>query len=188
MTNDSRARRSRVQRVRVPAVLAGLISLAATAAPAADVWVGTRNPQTGQITVRTDVLKGTFADGTPVGSFAIQEVADGLLGVPNGFLLVRRTAPGGITCRTEATAVKFSGFKAYVDLDLLRIPVLLCANPVGVTCGSCRIERNLEGYYCACIKNGSIAGECEGRINDLLKQDFILDWLDPIPEPDPDPR
>lgn len=173
---------------KVSAALAAVACLsAASSASAGQLWVGTRNPSTGQITVRTEVLKPTFKDGTPVGSFAIREVKDGLLEISNGFLLIRRTAAGG-TCQTEATPVVRIAERLYLDLDAQSHVVLLCDNLSGPDCTSCRVERNIDGYYCACINNGNNYGECLSRMNSILKGEFILDWALPNPEPTPDPH
>ena len=182
------ARRSRAGSV--AAALAAVVCLGvASSASAAQLWVGTINPTTGQITVRTNGLKPTFADGTPVGSFSIREAKDGLFPISNGFLLIRRaTATSGGTCQTEATPVVKVAERLYLDLDALTHIVLRCTNPNFPDCTSCRVERNLDGYYCACINNGNNLGECLSRMNDILKGDFILDWALPIPEPTPSPH
>ena len=173
---------------KVLAALAAVACLAAaSSASAGQLWVGTRNPATGQITVRTEVLQPTFADGTPVGGFAIREVTDGLLSISNGFLLIRRTAAGG-ACQTEATPVVKIAERFYLDLDALTHTVLYCANPNNPECTSCRVERDLDGYYCACINNGSVHGECAGHANDVLKGEFNVEWALPIPEPTPSPH
>jgi hypothetical protein len=158
-----------------------------SSATAGSLWVGTRNPATGQITVRTAGLKPTFGDGTPVGGFSIREVTDGLFGTTH-YLLVRRTATGAAGgCQTEATGVARIADKFFLDLDASVHPVLYCAN-LFADCTSCRVEQNLDGYYCACINNGNVNGECEGRMNDILKGEFILEWALPNPDPTPSPH
>jgi hypothetical protein len=173
----------------VSAALAAVAGLAtASWASAGQLLVGTRNAATGQITVRTEVLRPTFADGTPVGNFAIREVTDGLLSISNGFLLIRRTAIGAGACQTEATPVVRIAEKFYLDLDALTHPVLECANPDFPDCTSCRVERNLDGPYCACINNGSVQGACASRMNEILKGEFIVEWALPVPDPSPSPH
>lgn len=173
----------------VSVAVAALACLAAaSSASAGQLWVGTRNPVTGQITVRTEVLQPTFGDGTPIGGFSIRQVTDGLLSISNGFLLIRRTAAvSGGTCRTEATPVLLVADRFLLDLDVLSHVVLFCAN-LNSDCTSCRVERDLDGYYCACINNGSVHGECEGRTNDILKGEFNVEWALPIPDPSPSPH
>ena len=172
----------------VSAAMAALVCLAAaSSASAGQLWVGTKNPVTGQVTVRTDGLKQTFPDGTPIGNFAIREVSDGL-GTSSVFLLIRRTAAtSGGTCQTEATPVARIADRFYLDLDALTHVVLYCTD-FHSDCTSCRVERNIEGYYCACINNGNLNGECESRMNDILKGVFIVEWALPIPEPSPSPH
>ncbi|HET9314142.1 MAG TPA: hypothetical protein VFQ51_01085, partial [Vicinamibacteria bacterium] len=156
------ARRSRAGSV--AAAMAAVVCLSGvSSASAGQLWVGTISP-TGQIAVRTQGLKPTFPDGTPVGSFSIREVTDGLLPISNGFLLIRRTAAGVGTCYTEATPVVRVAERLYLDLDALTHVVLKCQNPNYPDCTSCRVERNLEGYYCACINNGNNVGECLSRM------------------------
>ena len=186
MTNSLWARLRRAVDIRASALMAGFMSVAAVSAPAGELWVGTKNPVTGQFSVRTEALSTTFGDGTPVGSYSIQGPA-GVANISNGFLLVRRTAAGSESCRTEALGVHLHGTKAYLNLDVTQQIVLQCANPPNIACGSCRIERDLNGYFCACIKDGSIAGECLGMANDLLKGDLIVDWLGPDPDPEENP-
>lgn len=177
-----------MKRIVVSAVMAGAMLLSVLSASAdTELWVGTKNVSTGLFTVRTEALSPTFKDGRPVGSYSIVQSTDGLASISNGFLLVRKAAAGSGTCRTEALGVHFHGAKAYVNLDLSEYPVLSCANPPGIACGSCKIEHDLTGYFCACIKNGSVAGECLGTMNNLLKQDLIVDWIGPDPDPEENP-
>jgi hypothetical protein len=175
--------------VRSVSAAAAVMCLATvSSASAGQLWVGTINPTTGQITVRTDGLRPTFPDGTPVGSFSIREVHDGLLPISNGFLLIRRTAAGTGTCYTEATPVASIGGRLYLDLDALTHIVLRCTNPNYPECTSCLVDRNLDGYYCACINNGNNLGECLSHMNDVIKGVFIVEWALPIPEPSPSPH
>ena len=71
--------RSVFTRGMVSAVAAVACAAGASSASAGQLWVGTRNPATGLITVRTAGLKPTFADGTPVGAFSIREVKNGVV-------------------------------------------------------------------------------------------------------------
>ena len=173
---------------RVSAALAAVVGLASvSSASAGQLWVGTKNPVTGQFVVRTDGLKQTFPDGTPIGSFAIRQVTDGF-GISTGFLLVRRTSGYGGTCQTEATPVLRVADRLYLDLDASVHVVLRCINLQFPDCTSCRIEQNLDGIYCACVNNGNVYGECESRMNDILKGEFILEWALPNPDPTPPPH
>jgi hypothetical protein len=187
MSSMFEARKGRARRV--SAALAAVACLASvSSASAGQLWVGTRNPVTGQITVRNEVLKQTFPNGAPVGSYSIREVTDGLFEISNGFLLIRRTAAGVGTCQTEATPVIMIAGRLYLDMDAAVHVVLHCANPDFPTCTSCKVERDLEGYFCACVNNGDTVGECLGQANDILKGQFTVEWQLPIPDPTPSPH
>lgn len=147
-------------------------------ASAAEIAVGTLDPQTGRFKVNESVLSKTFADGTPVARFQIRYFSSMPHEISNGFFLMRGAPPVPGACRTEATRVKVHDGKAWLAIaaDLPKL-VIDCGGPVP-DCPMCQV-RNESDWSCGCFAAGQDSGQnCLTGVDTIPGDGFILDWLE----------
>ena len=171
--------RSSARRRLAGAAIALCLAVAASAS-AAEIAVGSLNPQTGKFKVNESVLSQTFADGTPVGTFQIRYFSSMPYDISNGFFLVRSAPPVPGACRTQATRVAVHDNKAWLSIsaDLPKL-VIDCGGPVPA-CQMCVIRADSD-WSCACTAGGSDTGaSCLNGATVFDGHAFVLDWLQPI--------
>lgn len=147
-------------------------------ASAAEIAVGTLDPQTGRFKVNESVLSQTFADGRPVGRFQIRYFSSMPHEISNGFFLMRSAPPAPGACRTEATRVQVHDGKAWllVAVDLPKL-VIDCGGAVP-DCPMCQVRADSD-WSCGCFAAGQDLGQnCLTDVDTVPGDAFILDWLE----------